>query len=298
MTARVVCVGIAVIDRVFELPALPPGPGKFTAHGYRDSGGGMAATAAVAVAALGGRAAWCGRVGADESGTALLALFARHGVDTAAALTGGRTPTSGVFVDAAGERTLAVFPGEGLPEYARFDAALLDSAGAVLADPRWVAGAERLLRLAAARGLPRVLDADTGGRDAMHRLAPLADHVVFSQRGLADFTGLDDPAAGLRDAAGRLQGTVAVTLGEQGSLWWRDGGIVRLPAPRVAARDTTGCGDVFHGAYALALAEGADVPGAARFATAVASLKAQRGNGWDGMPDRASVEALLKEGWG
>ena len=48
MIARVVCVGIAVIDRVFELPALPPGPGKFTAHGYRDSGGGMAATASSA----------------------------------------------------------------------------------------------------------------------------------------------------------------------------------------------------------------------------------------------------------
>lgn len=298
MTARVVCVGIAVIDRVFELPVLPPGPGKFTAHGYRDSGGGMAATAAVAVAALGGRAAWCGRVGADESGAALLALFARHGVDAAASITGGRTPTSGVFVDAAGERVLAVFPGAELPEEPRFQPALLEGAGAVLADPRWVAGSERLLQFAAARDLPRVLDADTGGRDAMRRLAPLADHIVFSQRGLAEFTGMDSPAAGLRDAASGLTGTVAVTLGEQGSLWWREGDIVPVPAPRVAARDTTGCGDVFHGAYALALAEGADVPGAACFATAAAALKARLGNGWDGMPDRASVEALLREGWG
>ena len=298
MTACVICVGIAVIDRVFELPALPPGPGKFTAQGHRDTGGGMGATAAVAIAALGGRAAWCGRLGADETGAALLALFARHGVDTAASVAGGRTPTSGVFVDAAGERMLAVFPGESLPDEPGFDAGLLDGAGAVLADPRWVAGSERLLRLAAARGLPRVLDADTGGRDAMRRLAPLADHVVFSQRGLADFTGVDSPEAGLRDAAAELAGTVAVTLGERGSLWWRDGGIVPLPAPRVAARDTTGCGDVFHGAYALALAEGAGVPGAARFATATAALKAERGNGWDGMPDRASVERLLGKGWG
>ena len=53
----------------------------------------------------------------------------------------------------------------------------------------------------------------------------------------------------------------------------------------------------FHGAYALAIAEGAAVPQAARFATAAAALKAANGNGWDGMADRAAVEALLREDW-
>ena len=81
------------------------------------------------------------------------------------------------------------------------------------------------------------------------------------------------------------------------SLWWRDGATHHLPAPRITARDTTGCGDVFHGAYTLALAEGASVPYAARFATAAAALKAMRGEGWDGMPDRAAVLALMQEDW-
>ena len=140
----------------------------------------------------------------------------------------------------------------------------------MLGDPRWISGAERLFALAAARGLPRVLDAETSPDGVLARLVPLADHVVFSERGLAEFAGTPDAEAGLVRVAPRLAATVAVTIGERGSLWWRDGRVLRVSAPRIAARDTTGCGDVFHGAYALALAESMPVLGAARFATASA----------------------------
>jgi sulfofructose kinase len=61
-------------------------------------------------------------------------------------------------------------------------------------------------------------------------------------------------------------------------------------------RDTTGCGDVFHGAYALGLAEGRPPLAAARFAAAAAAMKAANGMGWRGMPDRASVERLMAQG--
>jgi sulfofructose kinase len=300
MRARVASLGIGVLDQVWELPALPDSPGKYIAGGLRVTGGGMAATAAVAVAALGGSAAWCGRVGEDETGRALLSALRSLGVDLSAVSVtpGARTPSSGVLVDAEGERILAVFPGAGLPEEAPVPDALLEGAGAVLADPRWVGGAARIFALAAARGLPRVLDADIAPRATLHALAAQVDHVLFSQRGLVEFGGQVSPEAGLAAAAAALSGTVAVTLGAGGSLWWREGRAVHLPAPRVAARDTTGCGDVFHGAYALALAEGRSVEAAARFATAAAALKAEHGNGWAGMPSRPAVEALLAAGWG
>ncbi len=300
LAARVVIAGIGVLDQVWEMPALPAGPGKIVAAGHRTTGGGIAATAAVAVARLGGHASWLGRLGDDATGATLLALLARHGVDAAGTVPtpGARSPTSGVFVDSAGERVLAVFPGAGLPTAPAFTDAALHAAAAVMGDHRWPEATEHLFRLAAARNLPRILDADANAPGALRRLAPLADHVLFSARGLADFTEFDDPRAGLAGAAAALPGaTVAVTLGAAGSLWWRDGAPVPLPAPGVAARDTTGCGDVFHGAYALALAEGRDVPEAARFATAAAALKAANGDGWDGMPDRAAVEALLRAGW-
>ncbi len=299
MTRKVPCAGIVVLDRVYEFDRLPLTPGKHIAKGYRENGGGMAATAAVAIAALGGDAPWHGRVGDDATGATLLGMLRRLGVGTAGAtvVPGGKTPSAGITLDAQGERVLAVYPGANLPDDAPIPDEAVAGAGAVLADPRWVGGAERLFALAAARGIPRVLDAELGPSDILRRLAPQADHVVFSERGIVDFTGIEEPRTALAAAAAALRGTVAVTLGARGSLWWQDGAALHLPAPRVQARDTTGCGDVFHGAYALAIAEGAPVMRAARFATAAAALKAARGNGWEGMPDRAAVEALLREGW-
>ncbi len=299
MTAKVVCAGIAVLDRAYELAALPREPGKVIAIGHREVGGGMAATGAVAVARLGGSALWCGRLGDDEVGAGILARLSGHGVDTRGAVVtpGARSPTAAILVDPQGERILAVFPGSHLPEEAPIPPDALAGAGAVLGDPRWIGGAERLFAMAAARGLPRVLDAETSPPGVLARLVPLADHVIFSERGLAEFAGVADAAEGLARVAPGLPATVAVTVGERGSLWWQGGRILHQPAPRVAARDTTGCGDVFHGAYALALAEGAAVMPAARFASAAAALKAANGDGWDGMPDRAAVAALLKEAW-
>ena len=298
--AKVVCAGIGVLDQVWELPVLPVAPGKYIATGLRVVGGGMAANAAVAIAALGGQAAWCGRLGADAAGATLLAALRRHGVDTRGVTIAedARSPTSAVLLDGEGERILAVFPGAGLPEEAPVPPELLDGAGAVLADPRWIGGAERLFAQAALRGLPRIFDADIAPRAALHRLARQAEHVIFSERGLAAFCGHADAQAGLAEAAAMLPGQVAVTLGAQGSLWWREGRPVHLGAPRVQARDTTGCGDVFHGAYALGLAEGMAVLDAARLATAAAALKAASGSGWDSMPDRSAAEAMSAQGWG
>ena len=297
--AKVACVGIAVLDRVYLFDTLPLLPGKHIARGYRENGGGMAANAAVSIVALGGAAEWCGRRGDDAPGATLLRMLRRHGVGTAGVTmaAGACSPTSGILLDTEGERLLAVHPGENLPEDAPIPAEALDGAGAVLADPRWIGGAERLFAAAAARGIPRVLDADISPPGVLQRLVPLAEHVIFSERGLAAFSGIADPADGLAHAARGVDATLAVTLGARGSLWWREGRTVAIPAPRVRAQDTTGCGDVFHGAYALALAEGVAPPDAARFATAAAALKATRGDGWAGMPDRAAVDALLRAGW-
>jgi sulfofructose kinase len=73
--------------------------------------------------------------------------------------------------------------------------------------------------------------------------------------------------------------------------------MLHIRAPRAPVKDTTGCGDVFHGAFALAVAEKQPLAQAIRFATATAALKARHGMGWHGMANRRQVEALLGEGW-
>jgi sulfofructose kinase len=144
-----------------------------------------------------------------------------------------------------------------------------------------------------------VLDADVAERAVLDRLLREADHVVFSTEGLCAWSGgaAVDAAlatalsAGPRDPSGRV---IGVTLGAGGSAWRTAAGrAFRVGAPVVAAVDTLGAGDVFHGAYALAIGEGQRLDAAIAFATAAAAIKCTRAGGRAGAPRRDEVEALL-----
>jgi len=295
--ATVVCLGAAVIDRVYEVDAIPSTPQKVQARDYRERCGGIAATAAVAIARLGHAAVFWGRLGDDAGAACLLAELARHGVGTGAVRQspGGKTPSAAVIVDAQGERMLAVFPGSGLaddPDWLPLGD--LADADALLVDTRWPRGALHALRAARSRGLPSILDADLGEPQVLAALAEQAGHAIFSAQGLARLTGLGDHEAGLRAAQARTTGLVGVTLGAEGVCWLEQGELRRQPAFRITARDTTGAGDTFHGAYALAIAQGKPIAPAMRYAAAAAAIKVRRGEGWDGMPEPSMVEQLLE----
>lgn len=290
--ARVVCFGIAVADRVYDVERLPAGEGKVTATGYRETGGGIAATAAVAVAALGGHAVFAGTLGDDTAGRFLRAEMSRLGVDCAGVSLQphARTPTACVTVDPAGERCAIVDRGTVWPGVP--DASILAGAGAVLADHRFPREAAAVLA-GLPDGVPGVLDGEGGERAALQAMASAARYPVFSRHGLRALTGLDHPAAALMAVVAERAAAVGVTLGAAGSLWRIDGALRPVSAPVVTVRDTTGCGDVFHGAFALALAEGAGVLDAAAFASAAAAIKARDGRGWDGMATRRCVMELM-----
>src|SRR5262249_59119629 len=103
-----------------------------------------------------------------------------------------------------------------------------------------------------------------------------APPVVFSSECLRATTGLDALGAALAAMAGTTPSFLAVTQGPRDVLW-RDGAALRkCPVFAVEAIDTLGAGDVFHGAFALALADGSDVGTALRFAAAAAGLKCTR----------------------
>jgi sulfofructose kinase len=292
----VVCLGTGVFDRVYRVDRLPAAEGKLLALGYHESGGGIAASAAVAAAALGGSVAWCGTVGDDETGRALRSGLVDRGVDVSAVIVrpASRSPSAAILVDRNGERLIVADPGtaDALgPEQT------LPDTRALLVDPHHTEAAVKALAIAAERALPCVLDGETAAPEAIAAVLARSNHAIFSRAGLAQFTGTDHVNEGLRIAARGSPGLVAVTLGAQGSLFLLEGAFHSLAAPRVAVVDTTGCGDVFHGAYALALAEGSAPLDAARFATAAAALKAQRGGGWQSMPSREETESLLRAGW-
>ena len=275
MTKLVICVGKSTLDQIWPIDELPVGGGKFRANAYMVIGGGMAATAAVAVSRLGGQASFCGRAGNDGAGHLMESELADYGVDTTQfrLFAGARSSVSAVIVDKCGERMIVNFPGADIPDEADWlQTNTIEDAGAVLGDVRWVHGARLLYDAARQRNIPTVLDGEVASNAVFAALLPLVDHAIFSLPGLRAFSGgrIVDHAESLQ--AVRLRGckVAAVTLGAQGVLWTDDEGVHHLPAFNARLVDTTGAGDVFHGAYALAIAEGMGIAEAMRFSSAVA----------------------------
>lgn len=296
MSARVSCVGVAVLDLVYGVERLPTSDDKIQAHSRIESGGGMAANAASAIARLGGQARWFGRLGDDAIGGRILQGLREAGVDAAGArrLPGEDSSHSVILIDGAGNRAIILYRSESLPA----DASWLPldeivAADAVLADIRWIEGAVRALDAARRAGRPAILDADISKDPAAIEAARVATHAVYSSMGLAGLFGTADPVEGLHRAAAHTP-FVAVTLGAEGVLWrGGDGTMHRIPAFPVAAQETLGAGDVFHGAFALGLAEGRTEPEALRFAAAAAAIKCARTGARDSYPFRHEVETCL-----
>ncbi len=289
---RLLCTGIAVWDRILAVPALPAGPSKNFAASVFESGGGPAATAAVAIARLGGQPTLLARIGDDNDGDRIAETLAREGVDTAqlAVVPGARSMTAVVLRDPRGERIIVTHDDPRLGAKPALPAGRFD---VVLGDCRWPDATEAAFTTYA---VPRVLDADrTPNAGILHRLLPLATHVIFSAPGLAQVTGCAEPREALARSRALTNAWLAVTLGEAGALSLEADGIRVWPAFTVATIDTTGAGDVFHGAFALALAEGAAIPVAMRFAAGAAAIKCTAQGGRAGIPDRATLDRFLGE---
>lgn len=290
---RVLCVGAAVVDFVFQLPDLPDRAEKYGTESAAIVGGGCAANAAVAVSRLGGQAILGARLGDDAIGGMVLAGVAAEGVDctNVTRTPGARSSYSSVYIDQRGERQIVNFRGQGLKLDTSWFAGL-KGLGAVLTDTRRVAAAADALALARSRGIPGVLD---GEAPVDPGLVSLASHAAFSMQGLRDLAPGLGPEEALQKISAEHGCWACVTDGGNGVWFTGSGGTGHLPAFPVAAVDTLGAGDVWHGAFALALAEGQDEVRAIRFASAAAALKCMKPGGREGAPSRNDTETFLKE---
>lgn len=293
---RIACVGHAVLDHVFEVDAFPQRPTKTPALSYRPGTGGMAFNAAIAAARLGAAVRMIGRVGSEPGVQMLRERLRAEGIEDRGleVVPGALTSVSAIVVDARGERQIFNHRGDAIARAPALDTRVLEGADVVLTDPRWVAGAEAALRWARARRVISVLDVDVAPVDDLQRLVPLAQWAVFSEPGIAAYApGLPIQAA-LQSALDSGCEVAMVTRGEQ-PVWWRrrGGPLQRMPVPHVSAVDTTGAGDVFHAALALALGEGIAERNAVAFAATAAALKCLGGPGVLGAPQRGDVERAL-----
>lgn len=297
---RIVFAGAATMDMIFRVEKLPAGGGKTLPSALVEAAHGMATSAAASAARLGGRATLIARVGDDERGARFVAELEGEGVDCRfVRRTGGaRTPLCAVIVDASGERIVVPYYDPALASDVSWLALdeIVAGADAALADIRWPEAAAAILGAASSAGIPAVLDADVGPVPVIVDLVGRSTHAIFSEPAALAVSGEASLAAALAILDARFGAFIGITAGADGCYWMENGKARHLAAPKVAAVDTLAAGDVFHGAFVLALAEGRSEEQAISFANAAAALKCTVFGGRLGAPSRDAVNALLAAG--
>jgi sugar/nucleoside kinase (ribokinase family) len=290
--------GVAVDDLVF-VEAYPPADAKIVVTRRERHCGGLTATALVAAARLGAACAYAGVLGTDPLSDFALAAMGREGIDLRhVQRQAGAQPLYATIIIDPARKTRNVFVdlnhviGAGLdwppPE-------VIQASKVLFVDSIGPAGMLRAARLARAAGIPLVADIEATGPQPTQLIA-LVDHLILSWEFAREATGAATPELAARAMWGAQRQVVVITNGDQGcwTLTADDmGRVAHQPAFPVAVVDTTGCGDVFHGAYAAGLVRGLGVMERVRLAAAAAALKATRPGGQAGAPTLAEVEQFL-----
>jgi sulfofructose kinase len=294
--------GIAAVDDLVYVSDFPTVDCKVPVHASARHGGGPACTAIAAIGSLGGRAAYAARFGDNNLSTFIRTALQRHGVDTSPIQNDemGGPYHSIIVVDGAGHRNVFYDPAlyrvvaaDDLPD------ALIQSAKLFLLDhltePSLVPVAEKVRGL----GVPILGDIEGQSESAMN-LAELTDFLIVPKAFALWASGVSDPREACAFLAHTQREATVVTDGSRGCFFkTKTNATVRhFPAFAVNARDTNGCGDTFHGAFALAVARDLAVEEAIPFASAAGALKAVAAGGerrgWDALPTLGEVVDFLR----
>jgi sugar/nucleoside kinase (ribokinase family) len=296
---NILCIGMPVRDLTFGVEAVPGRGQKFNASRFSQICGGNALNAAIGINRLGGHAVLAGPMG-DASETSSQYIFddlAKENIDTThlVHMPGLVTPISGIMMDPSGERTIISFRDPELWKVQLPDAdLLLKDCDAILIESRCAPFATALCHEARGRGIPVVVDVDSTISQS-EGLLTASSHLIFSDEALQSTAGIADSLKALHKITTLTASFLAVTRGPKGTLWLDDKGAPQeTPAFPVHTVDTLGAGDIFHGAFTLEFAGGAEIAHALRFASAAAALKCTRYGGAFACPRRDEVERLLR----
>ena len=296
-SGRFISLGACTVDAILKVDCIPSGDVKVMAEDGVVIGAGMAVAAACTVAMLGGNVSIWGRIGSDRLGEFFLSDISDTGVDASSInrVDGAKTGLSSVIVANDGGRLIVPYYDPNLGNDASWlPLKQLDGVDCILADVRWPDGSLKILNEAKNRGILRIFDGDVATAEVLKTLTPLATHSIFSEPGFRLYSGKNDVRESLLEQAAQFDGCMGVTLGQDGFIWVEDGVLRQIYPPKIIARDTLAAGDVFHGAFAVAITDGMTIEKAAMFACSAAAIKCSRFGGRKGIPSRYEVETLMR----
>jgi sugar/nucleoside kinase (ribokinase family) len=301
---QVIGLGLATLDVLIRLKDMPTWVERNRASGFRFDGGGLVGTAMVAAARLGARAGFIGTAGSDASAELKLRSFVESGVDLSRLVRreGPEDQVMLVYVhEETGERVFAAVRGGHRqpirPE--ELDKAYITSADylhvdgllhhqATLQAARWMREAGKTVVMDGSR-------TDGPIRESHRELVPYVDVLITGEGFARALTGIADiwqAGKAVLDLGPRI---FVETVGERGSYTITRDEQFHTPAFQVDVVDTTGAGDVFHGAYIVALMHGWSPRQCAQFSTAVSAIKCTKLGGRAGIPTLEQTMAFLRE---
>lgn len=293
----VVGVGAACIDLVCRLPVFPEAGtarSKVLVTDQHRACGGQTATALATCARLGLRASFVGAVGDDDDGAAILAALSSRGIATEhVRVVACPTATAILLIDESGERLvlwhrhrdLVMDPG------ARLEGVIGESR-LLHVDDVDEAAAIRAARLAREAGIPITCDIDHVTARTSELLS-LVTHPILAEHVPTALTGEADIGAALRAMSRTHSGPIVATLGPRGAVALVDGVVITAPGFPAEAVDTTGAGDVFRGAFIVALLGGQPLQDALGYANAAAAVSCTRLGAMAGVPTVEDIDAVL-----
>lgn len=293
----IVGVGLNATDTLLIVPHFPQYAGKVPFQQEILSPGGQVASAMVACARLGLRAKYIGTIGDDERGRIQMESLRGTGVNLDHVQLRRNCPNQSAYIiidRGTGERTvlwrrddcLRIDPDQIAPEQ-------IECARMLHIDGHDTPAVARAAEIARAHGIPVTVDVDTiyHGFD---RVLPNVDYLIASSEFPAAWTGIGDPFAALETLQKEYGMRVAaMTLGAHGSLALEAGRFIYAPAYVVNCVDTTGAGDVFHGAFCYAVLQGMPMRDALELSNAMAALNCTALGARGGISGLDEVRAVM-----
>jgi 2-dehydro-3-deoxygluconokinase len=306
------------VERAFDVLAIGEPMVEFNQTGgtasrnYLQGFGGDTSNAAIAASRQGARCAYFTRLGNDDFGRMLLALWAEEGVNAEAVAIDPHAHTGIYFVRhdesghsfsylRAGSAASRLQPRDIPPALLRSCRFLHVSAISQAISPTATAAVAHAIAGAREAGVQVAYDPNLRlrlwplerAREVILATIPHCDHFLPSLDDVRPLCGLDEPRAMVDWCHAQGAPTVVLKLGAQGCIVSQGRGCVAIPAYRVDAIDATGAGDCFDGSYLARLAAGDDPPAAARWASAAAALATTGFGAVEPLPRPAQVRDLL-----
>ena len=291
-----VALGLNAVDHLIVAPRYPEFNSKIPYKSHQLAAGGQCATAMVALARLGLRTRYIGKVGDDDIGRFQINSIVSEGVTAdIGVVEGAESQTAFIIIDeASGERTILWNRDPAIATRAEdVDRTAVTSGRVLHLDGHDVEASIVAATYARAAGVPTVLDIDNIYPGA-EQMLPLIDFLISSSTFPTRLTGETDLRAALKQLAEKNGSLVTgATLGEDGVLIYVRGQFIHSPAFAIECRDTTGAGDAFHAGFIYGLLTGLTIEETLRFANAVAGLKCLAVGARTGLPTLNEAMAFL-----